>query len=363
MAIPCCSNVEIPVVDLLTVDEFEQHYFGPGRPVIINGVIEQWPAKSWTLDKLQEKAGDAIVHVRINTDCAQYKLGQQYGIKQMPFSEYIEDIKRNKKRALNSYLAVQNIKKALPMLEDDIRLPPYVGKVHGGPFLWIANKGHYEYNHFDPDDGFLIILSGLKQVRLFSCESIDRLYPNALGTKGRTIQSQVDCDNPDLVAHPGFEGVTCHYGQIRDGQVLYIPAMWWHQITSLETTISINIFWGNSGPNNFITKVMEIPTWPCFRHWLLNIIEQNRLQPSFPRILSRIRESLPNFLMTQWHETLTEDQVDRLVRVILDHLGLKELPAFEDRDENQSEQTLDSREMKRANNPPPLKIRGLLWRD
>lgn len=76
-----------------------------------------------------------------------------------------------------------------------------------------------EYNHFDPDDGFLIILSGLKQVRLFSCESIDRLYPNALGTKGRTIQSQVDCNNPDLVSHPGFEGVTCHYGQIRDGQV------------------------------------------------------------------------------------------------------------------------------------------------
>lgn len=30
MAIPCCSNVEIPVVDLLTVDEFEQRYFGPG---------------------------------------------------------------------------------------------------------------------------------------------------------------------------------------------------------------------------------------------------------------------------------------------------------------------------------------------
>ena len=46
-----------------------------------------------------------------------FQLGQQYGIKQMPFSEYIEDIKSNKKRALKSYLAVQNIKKALPMLE------------------------------------------------------------------------------------------------------------------------------------------------------------------------------------------------------------------------------------------------------
>lgn len=43
--------------------------------------------------------------------------------------------------------------------------------------------------------------------------------------------------------------------------------MWWHQITSLETTISINIFWGNSGPNNFITKVM---VW-CSYNSLLGI--------------------------------------------------------------------------------------------
>jgi hypothetical protein len=37
-----------------------------------------------------------------------------------------------------------------------------------GPFLWIAPVGHYEYLHIDPDDNFLLILSGSKTIRLFA---------------------------------------------------------------------------------------------------------------------------------------------------------------------------------------------------
>ena len=28
-------------------------------------------------------------------------------------------------------------------LQEDIEVPQYVGKLHGGPYLWIAPKGHY----------------------------------------------------------------------------------------------------------------------------------------------------------------------------------------------------------------------------
>ena len=37
---------------------------------------------------------------------------------------------------------------------------------------------------------------------------------------------------------------------------LFIPAFWWHQVTSVKETISINIFWGDAGVNDFLTKVM-----------------------------------------------------------------------------------------------------------
>ena len=37
---------------------------------------------------------------------------------------------------------------------------------------------------------------------------------------------------------------------------LFIPAFWWHQVTSTEQAISVNIFWGDAGVNSYLSKVM-----------------------------------------------------------------------------------------------------------
>jgi hypothetical protein len=274
-------------------------------------------------------------------------LGRQYGVRQTTFGEYIADLQANNNRAKNSYLAVQNIRKAVPELEDDIRVPEYVEKVHGGPYLWIANAGHYEYCHFDPDDGMLAVLHGSKQVRLFAAEDLARLYPNPLGTKGRTIQSQVDCDDPKLADHPLFENIKCFHSVVRPGQLLYIPAFWWHQVTTPEVSISINVFWGDAGENNYLSKVMLPPIWPSFRYWLCNIIEQNRCCESFRRTLMRFKEAVSAFLMTQWHEVINDDQMNMLQETITQYLQIDNLP-----EDTKSE----------TKYPPRLRIRGLLWR-
>ncbi|KAK2185720.1 hypothetical protein NP493_225g01040 [Ridgeia piscesae] len=271
--------------------------------------------------------------------------GTKYNIRQTTLGQYVADLKAGNKRAKNSYMAVQNIKKALPQLQEDVIVPDYVGKMHGGPYMWIARKGHYEYCHTDADDGFLVILSGQKQARLFGCE-VEPLYPNPKGTKGRTLQSQVDCDNPDLTKHPLFSTVTCHHCLLNQGDMLYIPAFWWHQITSTEMTISVNIFWGNRGTNDYLSKVLAPPLWPVFSHWLLNIIEQNRQYASFSKILSRLPEAFRHFFINQWHEEATPDQLDTLVTLVMDYLGLDTLPPS----------------CCSGKHPPPLQIRGLLWR-
>ena len=45
------------------------------------------------------------------------QLGRQYGVRQTTFAEYVADLKANNSRARNSYLAVQNIRKAFPELQ------------------------------------------------------------------------------------------------------------------------------------------------------------------------------------------------------------------------------------------------------
>ena len=130
--------------------------------------------------------------------------------------------------------------------------------------------------------------------------------------------------------------------------MLYFPAFWWHQVTSTETTISINIFFGNDGRNNYLTKIMTGSQWDSFKYWLLNIIEQNRTKLQFQKVLQCLPESVTNFLLKQWHEIPSEEQIQTLVKVILEYCNVNEIQIPEKKEHYK--------------HAPPLKIRGLLWR-
>ena len=69
------------------------------------------------------------------------------------------------------------------------------------------------------------------------------------------------------------------------------------------------MFYGDPGENVFISKMFKNPYKEHFYHWFLNIIEQNRDQQSFPKMLSRLPEVIEHFFVKQWHETPTQHQV------------------------------------------------------
>ena len=88
-------------------------------------------------------------------------------------------------------------------------------KVHAGPFLWVAREGHYEYTHYDPDEGCLMVIQGEKEVRLFSNEYLEEFLPNKLGSLGRTIQSQVDLENVSQTDRDRLKNVVCHFATLK----------------------------------------------------------------------------------------------------------------------------------------------------
>ena len=120
------------------------------------------------------------------------------------------------------------------------------------------------------------------------------------------------------------------------------------QVTALDTGISINMFYGDPGENVFISKMFKFPYKEHFHHWFLNIIEQNREQQTFEKILSRLPEVIKHFFIKQWHEIPNEQQVQSLVTLVMEHLSIESLP----------EPIITEGKF-----PPVLKIRGLLHRD
>ena len=224
------------------------------------------------------------------------------------------------------------------------------GKLHLGPYMWVALKNHYEFCHYDPDDNFLIMVQGRKQIRLFGYDHLDSLYPNPMGSYGKTIQSQVDLDHVDKERFPSFvedSTLHCQHCVLYPGEMLFIPAFYWHQVTALDTGISINMFYGDSGENKFVDKILKPPYYNHFRYWFLNIIQQNIKCDSFQRMLSRLPEVLFHFFLKQWHETPSNEHIDFCIELVLNYCQIKCLPNVNDN----------------SKFPPILKIRGLTHRN
>ena len=58
----------------------------------------------------------------------------------MPFRKYADWHINQHPERYDHYLAVNNIKASLPELHSHIPLPDHVGKLHAGPYLWIATE-------------------------------------------------------------------------------------------------------------------------------------------------------------------------------------------------------------------------------
>eukprot|EP00164_Ancoracysta_twista_P008924 GFYU01013047.1.p1 GENE.GFYU01013047.1~~GFYU01013047.1.p1 ORF type:complete len:333 (+),score=77.05 GFYU01013047.1:456-1454(+) len=242
----------------------------------------------------------------------------------MKFGTYLDKLAEGK--ADNYYLAVQNVKTVFPVLSPDLECVPYIPVMHRGPYVWIAPKGHYEFCHYDPDDNFLAVLHGIKKLRMFSNKYLHNMYPNPLGRKGYTIQTQIDLEAPDLDEFPMFNDDVVEWTcELLSGDMLYIPVFTWHQVCSPEETISITHFYGSTG--NYLDRLhSDADTWESFLYFFRNILEQNRfaIEPLSARWSeSQVCTALDDFFYKQYKTTPTPEQSHMLVQEIESYFNEK----------------------------------------
>ena len=80
-------------------------------------------------------------------------------------------------------------------------------------------------------------VTGCKRVVLFSPREANNLYLD--GDKSRVL----DIDRPNLSTFPRFAQVTRHECLLEAGDVLFIPALWFHNVVSLDFSVAVNVFW------------------------------------------------------------------------------------------------------------------------
>jgi len=117
--------------------------------------------------------------------------------------------------------------------------------------LWIGNRTHTA-THWDQSQNLACVIAGRRRVTLFPPEQLKNLYVGPLDfTLAGQPTSLVDVDAPDLQTYPRFTEAlkAARRAELGPGDALYIPALWWHDVLSLEDFGSlINFWWRDAEP-------------------------------------------------------------------------------------------------------------------
>jgi ribosomal protein L16 Arg81 hydroxylase len=241
-------DLEIPRRHKLSRQAFLDDYYTAGRPVIITGMMEDWPAMSrWHLDYFKERCGDRDVEIQFGRDSdAQYELRKTAHRKTMPFGDYVEMV-RSAGRSNDFYMTAYNEGKnrtALDALwQDIVQIPEYLngdGSTQG--FLWFGPAGTITPFHHDLTNNFMAQVLGRKRILLMPACEIAHVYNH------EHCFTHVDGRQIDLQRFPRMADVQVLSCILNPGEVLFLPVGCWHFVEGLDISVTVsftNFLWGN----------------------------------------------------------------------------------------------------------------------
>jgi hypothetical protein len=116
--------------------------------------------------------------------------------------------------------------------------------------IWLGNRTTAA-THFDMSNNLACCLVGRRRFTLFPPDQIVNLYPGPLEpTPGGQVVSLVDPSAPDLDRFPLYAGAAAaaEVADLEPGDVLFYPALWWHNVEALDPFNAMINYWWNDTP-------------------------------------------------------------------------------------------------------------------
>ena len=207
------------------------------RPVIITGLEPTPPCRDWTIEKLVEQYGDAIVRVRSATQKQTMRefVEELQQFEANPYDDMIEGFA--KPYTEGAMMPAEMWPDFGPLFFDREDFVP--------PQLWLGSvPTHIPTSslHRDPLTGFLLQVIGRKRLDLYSADQEDLIYPH------KAYNNYQPCwfkpENPDFSIYPKAEKAKCISVTLNPGELLVQPAGWFHQVYALDSpNMSASYFW------------------------------------------------------------------------------------------------------------------------
>ena len=250
----------IPRRHRLSRGQFLDEYYSTNRPVIITGMMEDWPAmKKWNLDFFAENFGDREIEAQFGRNAGEdYEIQREKFIRKFKLSEFVEMV-RSAGNTNDFYLTANNNssnKKALAELWDDIvQIPEYLnGSDPMSGFFWMGPSGTITPFHHDLTNNFMAQVIGRKKVK------ISPSWDMPLMRNDFHVYSRLDGRSAPPCPRPRPDEAQILECVLGPGEILFLPIGCMHYVEGLEisVTISFTNFAFNNDFSSFYTTYHQV---------------------------------------------------------------------------------------------------------
>lgn len=202
-----------------------------GLPFLMTGQVSRWPLCQLTPQVLRDQYSQMPVRARVG-DYINTAFAPDRAMADMRMGEYLDLIDAGD-YDLPPYLGNLELRE----LNRLCHWPVYFDKM-GPPRFWIGPAGTITPLHADYDDNIFAQIWGSKRIMLAPPHHEPWLYPKPANEI--LFGSPVDAEAPDYQRYPLAQQASLIECIVDAGQMLYIPAGWYHQVHALSFSLSSN---------------------------------------------------------------------------------------------------------------------------
>lgn len=201
-----------------------------GLPFLIPGAVARWPICALGSEVLRERFGEVQVRARVG-DYIGTAFAPDRAMQDMTMREYLD--LADAAEGLPPYLGNLELRE----LNSLCHWPTYFEKM-GPPRFWIGPAGTVTPLHSDFDDNIFAQVWGTKRIFLAPPHHDEFLYTREANPV--LFGSPFDPEAPDFERYPLARQATMIEVIVQPGDMLYVPAGWYHQVRALTFSLSSN---------------------------------------------------------------------------------------------------------------------------
>jgi hypothetical protein len=273
-------------------------------PLVIAGAAATWPAvKRWSGAYLSERLGPIELAFKTSSGNAHPdfripELGRMFARSRLPFGDFLERIGTGPRAERARYLFTgderfllrrraghTSIDPELAPLLEDIETPALFAEDRlYTVWAWFSGPGVRTWLHYDNNGchNLNAQITGRKRCVLYAPEELGRLHPFPLGGDNPAHNcSRIDVERPAADVEPDLRAATAWHAELVPGDLLFIPAWWFHTFEHLgELNSNVNFWWRPARP-----------TWNVVaaRQALLDAVAAAKLDPRDPSLAVAFR--------------------------------------------------------------------------